>query len=321
MEESDLENVPVGETVSALLVSAREELGLSQKDVADMLFLQVTCIQRIDEGLFHDFPKPVYIKGYLRSYSRVLGLDGDHIVKLYGAQAGSKYSSDKSIKIEERVEDSFISASFFKTGILGLVIILFAVVLVWKTSSKNKEVEFVDAENDSNFGFQEERSRNDITKNIASEIDLADVALSVDSSDDGIPAQINRRFDDSMDELIEKTELQKHTAPSIEEIKGISVQRSMEGSKEYITVKAGGEDHIEFSFLADCWVEVEDGEGYSIYGDLNGEKDVLNIFGIAPFKILLGDAAVVKMIYNGEEVDLREYIENDEIAEVILGQI
>ena len=33
MEGSDLEDVPAGETVSGLLVSAREELGLSQKDV------------------------------------------------------------------------------------------------------------------------------------------------------------------------------------------------------------------------------------------------------------------------------------------------
>ena len=61
MEGSDLEDVPASETVSGLLFSAREELGLSQKDVADMLFLQVTFIQRIDEGLFQKLPKRAYI--------------------------------------------------------------------------------------------------------------------------------------------------------------------------------------------------------------------------------------------------------------------
>ena len=57
MEEPDLEHVPAGDTVSSLLISAREGLGLSQKDVADMLFLQLAFIQRIDEGLFQKLPK------------------------------------------------------------------------------------------------------------------------------------------------------------------------------------------------------------------------------------------------------------------------
>ena len=61
LEGSDLEDVPTGETVSSLLFSARKELGLSQKDVADMLFLQVTFIQRIDEGSFQKLPKRAYL--------------------------------------------------------------------------------------------------------------------------------------------------------------------------------------------------------------------------------------------------------------------
>ena len=68
-----------------------------------------------------------------------------------------------------------------------------------------------------------------------------------------------------------------------------------------------------------CWVEVEDGEGYSIYGDLNGEKEILNIYGIAPFKVLLGRAAAVNMSFNGEDIDLLEYADSDQIAEVKLG--
>ena len=68
-------------------------------------------------------------------------------------------------------------------------------------------------------------------------------------------------------------------------------------------------------------MEVEDGEGYSIYGDLNGEKEILNIYGIAPFKVLLGRATEVKISYNGEDIDLLEYADNDQTTEIKLGTL
>ncbi|MEX1237317.1 MAG: helix-turn-helix domain-containing protein, partial [Pseudomonadales bacterium] len=72
--------------VSKLLIEAREAKGLSQKEVAEQLYLTVTFIRYIDEGAFDKIPKPAFIKGYLRSYARVVGLDGDAVIEAYNQE-------------------------------------------------------------------------------------------------------------------------------------------------------------------------------------------------------------------------------------------
>lgn len=319
MEGSDLEDVPAGETVSGLLVSAREELGLSQKDVADMLFLQVTFIQKIDEGLFQKLPKRAYIRGYLRSYARALGLDGDHVVKLYEDESASEHSSDEKDLVEERIGGAVVTAPLLKTGLVGLVPLFVVLLLVWFVSNNTKEVEAIDEQIYPDLVLQEGSETAEKVANLEAGIDPSQVALPVDLNQVGLSTEANNRLEDSTDKIIEESEPKKDTPNTIEEIKGISLKRSIEGGTEYIIVEAGGDDHIELSFLEECWVEVEDGEGYSIYGDLNGEKEILNIYGIAPFKVLLGRAAVVNMSFNGEDIDLLEYADIDQIAEVKLG--
>ena len=319
MEGSDLEDVPASETVSGLLFSAREELGLSQKDVADMLFLQVTFIQRIDEGLFQKLPKRAYIRGYLRSYARALGLDGDHIVKLYEAECSSEDSPDQRDFVEDGIGDAVVTAPLLKTGLVGLVPIFVILLLVWFASKDTKEMEPIDEQIIPELVLQEESETAEQVANLEVGTGPSQVAISVDSNQVGISTDANNRFEGSTDKIIEESEPKKDTPNTIEEIKGISLKRSIEGGTEYIMIDAGGEDHIELSFLEECWVEVEDGEGYSIYGDLNGEKEILNIYGIAPFKVLLGRAAAVNMSFNGEDIDLLEYADSDQIAEVKLG--
>lgn len=321
MEEPDLEDVPAGDTVSSLLISAREGLGLSQKDVADMLFLQVAFIQRIDGGQFHKLPKRAYIKGYLRAYARGVGLDGDYIVKLYESEIDSEHSIDERDLLEDRIGRTVATAPILKTGVVGLALIFVVVLLVWLLSNKSKEEEFIDKQASSDSVPQEKPATAEQGKNIGAIIDPLHVARSADLNQVGSSTEGNNTFEDSISQIIEGSELKKDAPISVQEVKGISIQRSIEDGKEYIIVNAGGEDHIEFLFLGKCWVEVEDGEGYSIYGDLNGEKEILNIYGIAPFKVLLGRATEVKMSYNGEDVDLLEYADNDQTTEIELGTL
>ena len=321
MEEPDLEHVPAGDTVSSLLISAREGLGLSQKDVADMLFLQLAFIQRIDEGLFQKLPKQAYIKGYLRAYARGVGLDSDYIVKLYESEIDSDHSKDERDLLEDRSGRTVATAPTLKTGVVGLALIFVVVLLVWLLSVNSNEEESIDKQTSSDLVPQEKPATAEKGKSIGAIIDPPQVSRSADLNQVGSSTEGNNKLENSMSQKIEGPELKKEASISIQETKGISIQRSIEGGKEYIIVNAGGEDHIEFLFLGKCWVEVEDGEGYSIYGDLNGEKEILNIYGIAPFKVLLGRATEVKISYNGEDIDLLEYADNDQTTEIKLGTL
>ena len=309
-----MEDISAGETVSELLVSAREKLGLSQKDVANTLFLQITFIQSIDEGLFNELPKRAYIKGYLRSYARALDLDPDYIIGLYELEKDSEHLSDVGDVMEERIGKVVFTGPLLQAGFLGLSVIIFVFLLVWFSSDGGKERESLDELRNLSELVHSDPETKEQAQVFETEISQANALPPVELNDAGSTSQEQGVINDSMDGKTAESAL------SIEDIKGITLERSSKDGKQHILVQAGGKDHLVFAFLGQCWVEVEDAEGYSIYGDLNNENDVLNIYGIAPFKVVLGRAAIVTMSYNGEEIDLSEYAESDQITEFRLGQ-
>jgi len=81
-------------------------------------------------------------------------------------------------------------------------------------------------------------------------------------------------------------------------------------------VDASGFDQLELSFSDECWVEIEDNQFGLIYNDLNQVNDVLTIYGTAPFKVLLGKATGVEMIYNGRPFELEPFISRDRTAKL-----
>ena len=125
---------------SALLIAARERLGLSQKDVADKLFLTTSFIKYIDDGEFEKISKPVFVKGYLRTYARVVDLSGDDIVALYDAQLQATVPTP-AIKgvTDEDVGTESITGLVLQAGIAGLVALLLVIGFIWWLVSDSEE--------------------------------------------------------------------------------------------------------------------------------------------------------------------------------------
>jgi len=96
----------------------------------------------------------------------------------------------------------------------------------------------------------------------------------------------------------------------------VKFERTTDGTRSFITVDANGFDQLELSFTDECWVEIADNQFGLIYNDLNQVNDVLTIYGTAPFKVLLGKATGVEMIYNGRPFGLEPFISKDRTAKL-----
>lgn len=66
-----------------LLRRTREQQGLSLHEVADQTRISVRWLAALEEARTEQLPAPVFVIGYLRSYARVLGLDGDELIDAY----------------------------------------------------------------------------------------------------------------------------------------------------------------------------------------------------------------------------------------------
>src|SRR5690625_2001180 len=75
-------------TVGQTLRHARESLGLTIRDMAEITRIQKVWLECIEHDRYDEMPAEVFIRGFLRNYTRELRLDEDMIFDQYLAQTG-----------------------------------------------------------------------------------------------------------------------------------------------------------------------------------------------------------------------------------------
>ena len=62
-------------SAGASLAAAREEMNLSVADVARHLKLSAAQVEALEEGAYERLPGRVFVRGFLRNYAKLLGVD------------------------------------------------------------------------------------------------------------------------------------------------------------------------------------------------------------------------------------------------------
>lgn len=82
-------------TVPEQLLNARQAAGLSLQQVVEATKLKAEQIQALEEGRYTTFPAPVYIRGSIRTYARLLKMDVPKLMQqLDGEFSKSRELSD-----------------------------------------------------------------------------------------------------------------------------------------------------------------------------------------------------------------------------------
>lgn len=69
--------------LGSFLREQREKINLSHEQIAQKIRLRRTIIEAIEGENWERLPPPVFVRGFLRSYARILGLDEKEVMKLY----------------------------------------------------------------------------------------------------------------------------------------------------------------------------------------------------------------------------------------------
>ena len=65
------------------LQAARIKKGLSLEDVAGRMHLSASILEAIEENNFDEITAPIFVKGYLRAYARIVSLGEDEMIQQY----------------------------------------------------------------------------------------------------------------------------------------------------------------------------------------------------------------------------------------------
>ncbi|MBQ3696206.1 MAG: helix-turn-helix domain-containing protein [Alphaproteobacteria bacterium] len=122
--------VPKPVSLGQTLKAKREKKKLSLEDVSKKLCIKDVYLKALEEGHYYAFPNRVYGIGFLRSYSKFLGLDSDLMVAEFHAETSDIKDAPLDMPV---IEKHFALPSKKTLTIVALVV--FVAIVVWFTAA------------------------------------------------------------------------------------------------------------------------------------------------------------------------------------------
>ena len=122
------------------LRNARTKLNLSFSDVSEDIKIQAKYLESIECLDLHELPSIAYVLGYVRSYAKFLGIDGNYAVNRFKSE--SKNPNIRKLQKSEPLHEAKALNKYFLVIGLSALVVLFITLLNSKLFSLT-----------ANFGF------------------------------------------------------------------------------------------------------------------------------------------------------------------------
>jgi len=119
-----------------LLRDAREQLGLTQEQVAKELFMTLTKVKAIESDQYKYLHSDTFIRGYLRAYAQMVKVDLGHLMSIYDGQA--KILGLKEDFMPVKRQDSSNKKIWQFAGLLVGILLLIWLGSVWFLDNRKK---------------------------------------------------------------------------------------------------------------------------------------------------------------------------------------
>jgi cytoskeleton protein RodZ len=323
------------------LQAARIQQGLSLDDVADRMHLSLGILKAIEDNNFEEITAPIFVKGYLRAYARIVSLNEDEMILQYQdfySEEDPPISSTSNILPELSVGDARIKWTTY------LVILVLGVLLVawWWNREQNSEVPIsLDSQS------TEQRSSTDadvidseieaVSKDATATITANEVEspqlestepAAIEPAETAEPAEptVIEPAESPESEAIEPAEISEPPATepvAVEaetpESEGGSLEPAPAVPVESARLAPSGSDKLKITASADTWADVKDANGYQLAYDLLRAGESVELLGQAPFSVFLGNGNGVEIIFNNEAIDISRRIRDDNTARLKIG--
>lgn len=286
------------QTTGVRLRNARERLGLSQHAVAERLCLKVSTIRDIEEDRAPIDLVSTFLRGYIRSYARLVHIPEEELLPMMEKQVPLKSARVTPVQsFSQKKRRQKRDAWLMSVSWLVLFVVLGLTGAWWWQNHK--------AQQDEITGMQDSSSRlNGEAGDVQSVPDSAsDADADSQTPLPGVPAQTSA------------------PPPTVPEVAAPDAPAATVLPVELAQVSAPVADTnaLVMNFTADCWLEVMDATGKTLFSGLRHKGESLNLTGQAPYKLRIGAPAAVQIQYQGRTVDLSRFIRTSQVARLTLN--
>ncbi|WP_415904323.1 RodZ domain-containing protein [Neptuniibacter sp. QD48_55] len=302
----------LAEEWGARLTTARENLSLSIEQVAINLNLPAKYISQLEACSLEGLPSLVFAKGYIRAYAKLLHIDDDQLVSEFETihGEGGKGQIRPVSRVRQQVE---MNHPVMKISTWLIVIALIGLILWWWQTQHGGSIQDIAPTEESSVQ----------TESLRTPTEDAVVAIEGGTAQLVLPKLDDQPASDSVEEQAptadqSEAEPEYLTAEEIKKLQTAIEQKEAQTTEEAETATEPesepvpvpssadlSEVNFSASFIAECWVSIKDANGKTLFNNLRGKGQSLNVTGKPPLNILIGAAdAVSSVSYNGKALNL-----------------
>ena len=278
------------QSIGKICFDARLKKGLTHQQVSASLNIRTEIIKDFEDGERIDLPSLAYKLGFIRSYSRLLGLDSNLLVEEY----------KRSLEMSDYKEEyNFLAPINYNNKILpvgSVLSLLIAVFLysAWYYSDRTttntasiddikQNIKTTELNNNLNYQIIEENLEDNSIRN--SDEDL------VNKNSKLVPKEIthsNQKFKNDIEMLIDTKKRKDGTQYDEQKvINELSAKANIRDPKTEMVLKASG----------NSWVEIEDIDGTILFARLMRPGETYIVPKIKGLTINSGNAGVLSLSY------------------------
>lgn len=324
-EEGAQTDPSAAQTPGQILAQAREQKGLSQQQVADSLRLRLTVVQLIEADDYEKLASTTFVRGYLRSMAKALEVNEEKVFKAFNEHgyddsqsANVKMQSFSRRKVRERNDSRLKWISYI------IILAVLALVLIWWWQESNFSLNTITGSEDAPTE-QEAKQERATVQNIPQVVrparmteeeavargPAAENTNSSDTSDTVDSATTTEVARDSTTGEADTTDLAEPTTTEAVTTEPTTTEATTtEPTTSEPATTAPVPEQLVFEFNQACWIKVTDATGDDIAIGVKAAGYRMPLTGEPPFDIILCKPEAVTLTYNGDNVNLDDYVRN-----------
>ena len=288
-----------------LLRNAREQLGWTREQVASRIHLRLTLIAAIESDTYDKHTSHTFIRGYLRTYAKLVGIPEETILAAYD-KLGLTPPDNIDMQSFSRRSRQQASDSRLKvvTWLVILVLIALSVAWWWQSTTRRS-------------AGDEALAATEMSTTAAPTADTATVAVANDAT---APAQdVSAAAATIVAPAAAVSDAAATLAPAsaavaltdasgaVSTVADVAASGATATESEETAVDPATAPQLKMSFTADCWLDVKDAKGKTLFSGLKKANDELVLEGAEPLKFIIGAPMAVKLDYKGKSFDMSRY--------------
>jgi cytoskeletal protein RodZ len=117
-------------TVGKLLAEKRMAKKLTYDEISEIVKINPEYLEALENAEYTKFPSEVYVKGFLRNYSKFLNIDPEHALALYRREREKAMAKPK-LGVGEKIKSSKFNFSISSGKIIAFIALLFSLFTVF----------------------------------------------------------------------------------------------------------------------------------------------------------------------------------------------